>query len=162
MLPKPLDTRDRGGQVTVKNEDEHLELLPPEQPSALAPVEKCWNRSSRRGARTHLPEHIDVAWQPYKPKVSVSSVADLTLTPHEGRVRQTFRFHFPRSAPAQVALHFPEAIAGRWKIVRGGSVAAPADEQCGGGRSNSRLPERTKAICCCSNTLSRCRPTQTR
>ena len=126
LLPKPLDTRDRGGQVTLKNENEHLELLPLEQPSALTPIGvlepqlQVWRSE-------HLPERIEVAWQTYKPKIGVSSVADLTLTPHEGRVRQTFRFHFPRS-PAQVTLYFPEAIAGRWKIVRGGNPAPTADK----------------------------------
>ena len=129
VLPKLLDTRDRGAQVTVSVQGNHWELLPPEQPSALEPVTQEPQQQVWRSTR--IPERIDVAWQPYKPRVRASSVVDLTLTAPEarleGHVQQTFHFHFPRGAPAQVALNFPRAIAERWKIVRGGVAGTAGD-----------------------------------
>jgi hypothetical protein len=132
VLPRPLDTRDGGGGVTVSVQGNHLELLPPEQPSSLEPGVAEQQPQQQVWVSKHMPERIDVAWQPYKPKVRASSIVDLTLTAHEGRVegrvQQTFRFHFPHAAPAQVTLHFPEAIADRWKLVRGGEAGPGPDK----------------------------------
>ena len=142
LLPKPLDTRDRGGQVSILA-PEDTELLPPDSPlTAFEPTVQ--ERQQQVWQAAHIPERIEVSWRPYRPEVRATSVVDLTLTPREGQVRQLFRFQFPRSAPAQISLRIPDAIADRWTIIHGGTVsgmgngagrliklAAPAEKEQG-------------------------------
>jgi hypothetical protein len=125
VFPKPLDTRDPGAghKVTVSVPND-LELLPGqatafEPRSQELPQKQEW-LSSR------IPEQLDVAWQRYRPQ-RVTSVVDLTLTAHEGkvtgRVQQLFRFYFPGSTPSQVLLRLPDGTP-HPKMV--GGMFAPA------------------------------------
>jgi hypothetical protein len=120
-LPKPLDTRDRGGQVTVLAPDD-IELLAPDTPSPFDPGVQEPQQQVWRSAR--LPERIEVRWQPYRPEVRALSSADLTLNPREGKVRQELRLQFPRAATPQVLLRVPEAIADSLRVVRGGTAGS--------------------------------------
>lgn len=121
-LPRPLDTRDLGGQVAVGAPDD-LELLPAEAGNATLeltasdPQTQTW-KSAR------IPERIDVAWQPYRPELPATAEVDLTLTPREGQVRHTLRFRFRRAPPEQLALRIQPAIAGRLKVHKGGNLVA--------------------------------------
>ncbi len=120
-LPRPLDTRDLGGLVTLAVPDD-LELRPNEAANpTLEPAPGEGPARAWRSAR--FPERVEAEWRPFQPELHVTSEADLTLSAGEGTVRQTLRFHFARSAPDQVALHVPPAVAGRLRVVRGGSLA---------------------------------------
>lgn len=121
-LPRPLDTRDLGGLVTVAGPDD-LELRLTE--AANPTLEAAPGEGPARAWRSpRFPERVEVEWRAFQPEIQVTSEADLTLTAGEGHVRQTLRFRFARSAPEQITLHVPPAVAGRLKVVRGGSPGA--------------------------------------
>ena len=98
LLPKPRDTRDHGGQVTALVPND-LELLPSDHPSSLELViQEPPNPQKLEWHSSRIPDRIEVAWRPYRPEVPTSSAVDLLLTPRDGQVRQTFRFHLPPGA----------------------------------------------------------------
>jgi hypothetical protein len=121
-LPHPLDARDLGGQVSLAIPDD-LEFLPGD---AGNPALEAVNREaqSQTFRSTKFPDHVEVAWRSFHPELTVNSEVDLTLTPSEGLVRHALRFHFPRAASDQVALHVPPAVSGRLRVVRGGRLAS--------------------------------------
>ncbi len=122
FLPRPLGTRDLGGQVTLSVPDD-LELLPAEGSNPTLELTGQEGQSlTWRSAR--FPERVEASWRPYRPELEASAEADVTLTPGEGQVRQILRFRFPRTPPEQVMLRVPAAVAARFRVVRGGSLSA--------------------------------------
>jgi hypothetical protein len=122
VLPRPVDARDLGGQVTVTVPDD-FEL----QPSAgnanpgLEGTEQSPQTQSWRSTR--FPERVEIEWRVFRQEPATSSEVDLTLTPGECQVRQTLRFRFPpHTSPDQIPLHVPAAVAGRLSVVRGGRL----------------------------------------
>jgi hypothetical protein len=122
LLPRPLDARDLGGQVSLTVPDD-LEFVPGD---AGNPALEATNRDgqSQTWRSTKFPERVEAAWRSFRPELIASSEVDLTLTPTEGLVRHTLRFHFPRTPPDQIALHVPLAVSGRLRVVRGGRLSS--------------------------------------
>jgi hypothetical protein len=122
LLPRPLDTSDLGGQVTL-SVPEDLEMIP--IPGANQGLESTARDVQTQAWRsTAFPERVEVAWRPSRHEPQVAAEADVTLTPGEVHVRHTMRFHFPRAAPEQVALRVPPAVGSRLRVVRGGNLSS--------------------------------------
>lgn len=124
-LPHPRETLDAGGQgpghqVTV-HAGKGTELLAPERGNpTLEPVSRETHDQTWKTRR--LPQQIEVEWRPYRPEVRAVAVIDLTLSPHEGRVRHTLGLQFPQEPVEQITLQVPEAVAGQFRVVTGGEV----------------------------------------
>jgi hypothetical protein len=127
-LPHPVETQDRGGEVTASVR-EGLELLAPESGSEVA----------RPGSRPHTwntdrsPRQVDLSWREHRPDLLVNATVDLTLTDRVARVRH--QLHIP-AAPnsttgsasrAPLLLRIPPALAGR-VVVEEDYKLAPLDE----------------------------------
>jgi hypothetical protein len=125
-LPRPVNTLDRGGQVTVAV-PEGVELVATSPGPALAPGDRQATWRSDRAAT-----HLDLAWRPHRTDVPAVGVADVTLAGPLARVRQTLRLHFSSGVPGQIALRVPPALAGQVRVLKGGTlgpdgVVTPAD-----------------------------------
>jgi hypothetical protein len=123
VLPRPLDARDLGGQITVTVPDD-FELQPAANANpGLEVTEQSQQTQSWRSPR--FPERVEAAWRVFRQEPAASSEVDLTLTPGEGQIRHTLRFRFPpHTSPDQIALHVPAALAGRLRVVRGGALVS--------------------------------------
>jgi hypothetical protein len=139
-LPRALGTIEQDGTVIVKV-PASLELLPdvaraPAGSSGLELVKQstheliwhCPRRSS------NIPTRVDVAWQPYRPPVSVVSQIDLTLAGQEGQVHQELRYRLPEAAlaPPRLTLRVPEAVVNSLRVKQGGRLVAGAEGPGGG------------------------------
>jgi hypothetical protein len=111
-LPRPKETIEQGGELTVRTPP-GVELVPlAEQPDGLellqqTPHERKWRCPGSP------PERVEASWRPYHPPVSVASLADVTLAGREGKVRQELRFTLPENAPAppRLLLRAPRGVA---------------------------------------------------
>jgi hypothetical protein len=125
-LPRPLDTLDAGSQgpghqVTI-HAGKGTELLAPERGNpSLEPVSRETHDQTWKSRR--LPQQIEVEWRPYRPEVRAVGVIDLTLSPHEGRVRHALWLQFRQEPVEQITLHVPEAVAGHLRVLAGGDFA---------------------------------------
>jgi hypothetical protein len=120
-LPRPLDTREKGGEATVFVPDD-LELLPAEHPPY--PLELTVLEPHRQVWRSERPlESVEVAWRPYRAEVRANAVIDVTFGSRAGQVRHELRYQFPQSAPAQLTLRVPEAVAKTLTVAEGGGLA---------------------------------------
>jgi hypothetical protein len=123
-LPRPRQTRDLGGQVTI-SVPPPTELVPPEAPDPFwegltaGKSEHTW-----RGER--LPQRVTVSWRVPRPEVAADGVADVTLSGRQAEVRQ--RLVFPTPAPARVLLWVPSVLnPDRVRLDTAGARPAPAD-----------------------------------
>jgi hypothetical protein len=124
LLPRPLDTNEKGGEVTVEVPDD-LELLPAEPPPY--PVEVTAQEPRRQTWRSGRPlEYVEAACRPYRAEVRATAVIDVTLTPRAGQVRHELHFLFPQTAPASLILRVPEVVAKSLTVTDGGSLAPEA------------------------------------
>lgn len=116
-LPRPLETIDRGCQVTALA-PEGLELLPPEPAGDTPPTNPrklAW-RLERNANR------VELAWRKYRPDLPVEAATDVTLTDRHVRIRQ--RFQFAKGAPRTVLFRIPSSLSGRGADVQGGRLEA--------------------------------------
>src|SRR5205085_8704384 len=85
-LPRPLNTLDRGGQMSVKV-PENLALV-----MAGKPDEPVRDRHQQTWTVEQAPERVEVAWRPYHPELPVDSLVDIVLDSHQAHVRQRLTF----------------------------------------------------------------------
>ena len=111
-MPQPQGTIEQDGSLTVQT-PANVELLSGLETSdglelqRQTPHEQSW-RCPRRA-----PQQIEASWRPYRPPVSVLSLADVTLTGRQGRVRQELRYELPDTAAAPPLLvRVPDAATG--------------------------------------------------
>jgi hypothetical protein len=74
------------------------------------------------------PREIALAWQEYRPELSVHSVADVMLTSQEAQVRHRLQFQSPQSNLAQVLLRVPAGLRGKVRMITGGTLQKLNDE----------------------------------
>jgi hypothetical protein len=122
-LPRPLGTLDQDAEITVRvPADTELLPLPPRaglEPKSQAAHDQSWQSPGR------APERVEVSWRPYRPEVKATAVADLTLTPRQGRLRHQIDIHFTQPAPPrEVTLRVPAAVADSLRVAEGGALAA--------------------------------------
>lgn len=127
LLPRALDTIEQDGTITVRVPS-GIELLlsdeagPRDGWGELELVRQSSHEISWRYPRRG-PDRVEVSWQPYRPPIQVSSLADLTLLPTEVQVRQQLRYTLPIAAGAmRLPLRFPAQIARRVRLVEGGQL----------------------------------------
>jgi hypothetical protein len=140
-LPRAQGTIEQEGTVTVRV-PASLELLPdrergPGESSGLELVKQTTHelqwRCPRRSSTS--PARVEVAWQPYRPPVSVASQIDLTLFGQEGQVRQVLRYRLPEPAlaPPRLTLRVPEAVVNSLRVKQGGRLVASTEGAGGAG-----------------------------
>jgi hypothetical protein len=93
-LPRPRQTEDAGGSVTVRLPP-HLELVPPRQ--GEPPADPEWDglaseKSEYTWQTKHAPEQVAVAWRPHRPEVVVTAEANVKLKSRQGAVSCTLGF----------------------------------------------------------------------
>jgi hypothetical protein len=124
-LPRPVETRDGGGQVEARVPDD-VQLLASE-----GGAESVKNVHRQTWAADRAPEQAALAWRPYRPEAAAAATADVTLNARGATVKYTLVVQFPPGAPRKITLA-PPASATEWKVTKGadllrGDVAAPAD-----------------------------------
>lgn len=116
-LPRPLQTQDRGGQVTVVlPEGRELTSLG-QGPEAPLPGERQHTWRSER-----FPVRVEFGWRPHRPELAVNAVADVTVAGKQVNVQHRFNFQFGQTARKQVRLAIPDVIADRLKVREGGTL----------------------------------------
>jgi len=90
-LPRPLDTLDRGGKVTVLVDDQ-LELTFGERSGE----EPAHGRQQRTVFSDLAPRHAAFGWQPYRPEFPVHAVTDITVHGRNAHVRHKLTCLFPK------------------------------------------------------------------
>ncbi len=116
--PRPVPILDRGGQLTVHAPD-WLELTV-HGPDLVAPTS---NSRSSTWTAERAPVHADLAWRPHP----VESVADVFLTEHRARVRQSLRLHLPEGSSGRLLLDLPPAVARRLRAGARGEAGITAE-----------------------------------
>jgi hypothetical protein len=125
-LPVPLQSLDRGGQVTATLPAEGWDFTPQESPRigyASGSGEEIL-----RGEHEHTwhferaPPRIDLAWRPFRPELEVHSVVDVTLAGSKTRVQQELQIRSAQSPPSLVHLQIPERLAGLVQVIQGGKL----------------------------------------
>jgi hypothetical protein len=117
-LPRPLETRDGGGQVEA-TAPEDAQLLPPDGVDLTVKElhKQAW-------ATPRAPESAPTAWAPFRAEATAQSVVDVTITGPGAGVRQRLTLHYPRAAPPLVSLRVPAAVADALQVVEGGELLA--------------------------------------
>ncbi len=111
-LPTPLNTLDRGGQVTVQVPDD-VELTP------LRPGDSIDDRHKHRWSTDRLPTRAEIAWRAYQPELVVTSDVQVTLMEGQTRVAQAFHFAPAKPATAPVLLLVPESLGDDVRLTNG-------------------------------------------
>ena len=115
-LPRPLGTIEQDGSLTV-TAPANLELLPVlDPPGGLKLLRQSMHEQVWSYPRL-APERVEASWRPYRPPVSVASLADVTLSGGEGRVHQELRYELPGNALPQPGLQLRvPASAGNLRV----------------------------------------------
>ncbi|MBX9677790.1 MAG: hypothetical protein K2X38_03420 [Gemmataceae bacterium] len=127
-LPRPMGVVDRGGKESIVV-PRHLELLvgPLKEPAA--------ERHESRTAYESMPPHLEWAWRPYRPEITASMKADLTISDRSVRVKQVIALtpglRAPRSSglAGQIPLRMPKGMP-RPTITAGGALTATEGNTC--------------------------------
>jgi hypothetical protein len=117
-LPRPRQTEDAGGKVTVHLNPANLELVPPtrqgDQPddppwAGLTPGTREYTWTTK-----HAAEQVAVAWRPHRPEIVVATEANVRLNGRQGAVDCGLRFTGTQTPlPARpLLLWLPEAAKG--------------------------------------------------
>src|SRR5262249_14422399 len=77
-LPRPLQTLDRGGQITAALPEGMELIIPDSGPDAPAKVQPSAGTAERSviWSMDRLPTRVELAWRPYRPDLPVPAVAD--------------------------------------------------------------------------------------
>jgi hypothetical protein len=132
-LPRPRQTDDAGGSVTVRLDLPDLELVAPRQ--GEQPDDRAWEGLTS-GMReytwktTHAPEQVAVAWRPHRPEIVVATEANVKLNGRQGAVDCTLRFTGTQTPlPARpLLLWVPDGVEGV-AFPDGGRVLPPEESQ---------------------------------
>jgi hypothetical protein len=119
-LPRPLQISDGGARIDLTVPDD-VELLPTAESEIKEAHKLSWHSPQ-------CPEQVAVACQPYRPEIHVSSVIDVTLHGQTAQVKHELRLRFPRTAPKQLTLRTPAAVAAGLQVVDGGALTPPAPD----------------------------------
>ncbi len=141
-LPAPIDTVQREGSISV-TAPVGVELLPPDEPSTWAGLEVVRQTAQEIALRypRQVPALLPLSWQPHRPEVVVSSLADVTLTAGEVRVTQELRYTWPSGPVPRLELRMSGDIAATQKIIRGGGKLTRSEARPG---TVLLLPDETK------------------
>jgi hypothetical protein len=130
---------DRGGQIKVSML-EGLELVARQfrlsDTSLANPLQSLlMPQSGKPATREYLwqgdrmPERLELAWEKYRPELSVRSTCDLMLSERQGRLRQRMKFESPQTNLAQSVLRLPSVLSGKVQVISGGTLQArPGDD----------------------------------
>jgi hypothetical protein len=115
-LPRPRQTEDAGGEVTVRLDAPNLELVAPRQ--GEQPDDPAWE-GLKPGTREynwktkHAPEQVAVAWRPHRPEVVVAAEANVKLNSRQGAVGCTLTFTGAPPPPGRpLLLWVPDGVEG--------------------------------------------------
>lgn len=113
-LPRPVQTQDRGGQVTV-SVPEGFDLVSSGSPTPLMAGDKrehTWHTE-------RAPTNIALAWKPQQADLAANSVVDITMLDYLAFVRHRLHLQAPQTLPAQLSLKVPPSLAGKFRIEGG-------------------------------------------
>jgi hypothetical protein len=122
-LPRPAGTIEQDGTVTGQT-PAVVELLLPEDDQApdLELLRQSAHEMAWRYPR-RTPDRAELAWQPYRPPIEVRSLADLTLSAAEVKVRHELRYQLPAtSVTPRLTLRLPARVAAGLQLREGGRL----------------------------------------
>lgn len=94
-LPRPLNTQDRGGKVSIQADD-RIELL--HGPADAEEPVPDRDRFEQKFDQT--PAFVELAWRPFQREIVAQATIDIDLHEHSAQVQQALRFPRPRQAAA--------------------------------------------------------------
>jgi hypothetical protein len=106
-LPRPLQTTDLGGEVTIVLPDDQ-ELVPAKLPGPWQ-FAKLQQYNKQTWTAERMPERLDIAWQPHHPELSASALVDLTISGRQVRVAHEIWFTSPQ-AQTEVRFRVPQGV----------------------------------------------------
>jgi len=118
-LPRPMQSLDRGGQITAILPAEGWEFVPRDEVQP-GEHEHTWQFD-------RAPASIELAWRAFRPELEVHSVVDVTLAGSKARVQQELRIQF-QSMPLAVHLQIPPALTGLVRVAQGGKLSPDNQE----------------------------------
>jgi hypothetical protein len=133
-LPRPQGTIEEGGEIRVRVPANVEVLSPgigadarPDRPTPAGlelvgyqPHELAW-RTGRP-----LPDHLDLAWRPYRPEIRLAVRVNLTLTGAQGTIRHELQLQGPGAGSTTLGLRIPESVAPGLRVLSGGTLSAVA------------------------------------
>jgi hypothetical protein len=123
-LPRPLQTVDRGGQVTVTL-PEGIDLVSagsgPEGPVPWHPVAGASERQ-HAWRSDRFPTEVSLVWRAHRPELPVKSVIDVFLTGRQARVRHSLTLPLSQPPAKQLSLVIPAPLEDRLTIEKGGTL----------------------------------------
>jgi hypothetical protein len=111
-LPRPLETRDGGGQVEAAV-PAGLQLTP----EGVEPAAKDLHKLS--WASDRAPEQAALAWRPYRAEATAAAVADVTLNGPDAGVKHRLTLRYPQAVPPKVYLRTPPGTGDRLRVEGG-------------------------------------------
>lgn len=118
-LPRLLQARDRGGQVSVMLPEGQELVARSDAGDPLPPGTRKYTWSSERS-----PQRAEVVWRPYQPELRADSVVDVTLRERGAWAVQRMTLQFPQAAIAGVRLRIPGALKEGLRLLEGGTLGA--------------------------------------
>jgi hypothetical protein len=124
-LPRPLQSLDRGGQITAILPVEGWEFVPKEMAGRTALTS---GEEIQPGEHEHTwhferaPAGIDLAWRPFRPELEVRSIMDVTLARSKARVQQELQIQSSQITPSAIHLVIPPPLAGLVHVAKGGKL----------------------------------------
>jgi hypothetical protein len=116
-LPRPIQTLDRGGQVSVTLAEDKAFVT--RQPGLDAPPPGSRKFTWRY---ERAPTRFELEWNDFQPEFPVDSSADITLLGTHARIQQRLEFQFPGTPPASVTLNVPAGLADHVQVLQGGTL----------------------------------------
>jgi hypothetical protein len=128
-LPRPLQTLDRGGQVTATLPVPGWEFVPKEMAGRATPGEEIPpGEHEHTWLLERAPARIELAWRPFRPELEVHSVMDVTLVGSKARVQQELRIQSSQILPSSVHLQIPPPLTGLVRVAKGGKLKPDSQE----------------------------------
>jgi hypothetical protein len=103
-LPRPLQSLDKGGRVSIAL-PENMELLSVRE-SGAGPL--TWDKRERTWHMEKSPQRLDLSWQERRAELEVNSQVYVTLTDQEARIEQHMNFPAGVDELKQVVLRGPD------------------------------------------------------
>jgi hypothetical protein len=125
-LPRLLGRKsDRGAVVTVELPRD-LELVAPARPAPFWESGKPDGPNKRSWAPDHWPDHVEIAWRPYRPALVVHGEVRVMLLGRQASVSHRLWLAPGQAVPERLALNVPREVIGL--AVAGDRDGAPARE----------------------------------